>query len=264
MAQTIPFFYKIRGVMEFDEKNIVEEISRFYSSEVVNSLIDSVTRKCWFDIIGKRRSETVHSSFIAWLLDSNESHKMGVQPSSLFLNMLTRRVYTVEQKQSMPDDLSFSVLTKKMKIANASSITEFQIKNGRVDILLTLSLLNNLKIDGKDYDCVRVVIENKVDSKEHDKQTETYHDYFSQNPKAGLTGCENPFYIYVFLTPASNDYLDYKTGSLPECEDKSYIQINYQDIYDSILLPLLSTSSLTEKTRMAIKEYIECLGVSFN
>lgn len=252
--------------MEFDEKNIVEEISRFYSSEVVNSLIDSVTRKCWFDIIGKRRSETVHSSFIAWLLDSNESHKMGVLPSSLFLNMLTRRVYTDEQKQSMPDDLSFSVLTKKMKIANASSITEFQVNNGRVDILLTLELSEKWKdeYEKKEYDCVRVVIENKVDSKEHDKQTETYHDYFSQNPKAGLTDCENPFYIYVFLTPASNDYLDDKTGSLPECADRSYIQINYQDIYDSILLPLLSSSSLTEKTRMAIKEYIECLGVSFN
>ena len=238
--------------------NIKDRISKYYASQSVNRLEDFLTQKCWFDIIDKRNSETAHSSFIAWLLNSNESHQLGIKPCFLFLNTLRCRILTDEQKKSMPQDLENAILTKKIHIEKVETTTEKSTTNGRVDILTTLSLSENIQIKGNSYKYIRLVIENKIGTKEHDNQTQKYHKYFNNNPNEGFTG-GNIFYVYIFLTADSTAYLDMLTE--PECDDKTYIQTNYQDIYDQILTPILSTT-LSEKTRNCLEEYVKCLSIS--
>jgi hypothetical protein len=65
---------------------------------------------------------------------------------------------------------------------------------------------------------------------------------------------DQTYYIFVFLTPISNYDLKFDLGVRPKC--KYYIHINYQDIADHIIEPLLNAENQQSRIAQFLKEYL--------
>ena len=119
-------------------------------------------------------------------------------------------------------------------------------KFGRLDIYAEISLL----IEDKEQK-VKLIIENKVESKENNDQTNGYYQYFEENRKDG----EINFYVYLTAIPT----LELNQLNEPECSCKKFTQINYQDLVDYLLEPALN-QNISDKTKFIIKEYLQSLS----
>ena len=124
---------------------------------------------------------------------------------------------------------------------------------------------------------LQIIIENKVGSTEgqekeldgkektnvavydEKKQTERYYYACSYEEKN-----EEIKQLFVYLTPLSSIYLDdfstLKADYKCSCQ-KNYIQINYQDILDQIITPLVDSPSITARSRVLLEEYINTLTI---
>lgn len=153
-----------------------KRIDEFTSSNLLREIKESLARKSYLEILGKGRDETLHSSFLAWLLDSHESHDLGCQPMQLFLALLVkRRIACDENIQTLPDNLCDAIVTGRTKIEDVTTNTEvFLGDKGRADIVANVKLQG--EFDGMNYLCI--IIENKIFSSEHDEQTSKYDKYY--------------------------------------------------------------------------------------
>jgi hypothetical protein len=100
---------------------------------------------------------------------------------------------------------------------------------------------------------LQIVIENKIDSREgkgkkktgvegYDNATQTQRYHYA----TALKNSEYVTQLYVYLAPAGVD----------KCElDDVYIQINYQDIVDGIIMPMLASSALSLRQRFFLEEF---------
>ncbi len=107
-----------------------------------------------------------------------------------------------------------------------------------------------LLISGKTKN-IKLVIENKVESKENNDQTNSYYKYFNPSENS-----EN-IIIYVYLTPIST--LELIELSEPECNCKEFIQINYQSIVDYLIEPALN-QNISLRTQNILTEYLKSLS----
>jgi dsDNA-binding SOS-regulon protein len=119
---------------------------------------------------------------------------------------------------------------------------------------------------------MQIVIENKIDSAEGGRKTKKNaigvvgYDNATQTKRYYLgtkyTPCDangkpcgidemDVLQIYVYLTPQK----PYQDG----CSDNHFIQINYQDIVDNILMPMLASSSLSIRSRFFLEEFLNQL-----
>ena len=121
-----------------------------------------------FQILRITKNEIRHSNFLSWLLNPNESHKLG----DIFLKRFLREVFSSDKFLEIDQvDVEGMDLTK----------VEIQREWKNIDILI---ILEN----------VVVCIENKVLSKEHSNQLNRYK---------GITESHYPNHnqTFVFLTP---------------------------------------------------------------
>jgi hypothetical protein len=125
-----------------------------------------------FQILRITNNEIRHSNFLSWLLDPNQSHKLG----DIFLKRFLREVFSSEKFGEIDQsDVEGLDLTK----------VEIQREWKNIDILIKLN-------------DVVVCIENKVLSKEHSNQLMRYREIIeSQFPNHKKT--------YVFLTPDGHE-----------------------------------------------------------
>ena len=138
----------------------------------------------------------------------------------------------------------------------------------RIDLFVDCSIdLEGVELNAKR---IQIVIENKIDSVEgkgkrnekagvdaYDNATQTKRYFLGTNMIAidgkGKTldvDAAEILQIYVYLTP--------QEPSEGAC-DEHFIQISYQDIVDSILVPMLSSSSLSQRSRFYIDEFLNQL-----
>ena len=92
---------------------------------------------------------------------------------------------------------------------------------------------------------VNIIIENKVDSKEHDNQTKTYYNYYTTEKKY-----KNDLNLFVYLLPISTSRLYEKLS-----DDEHYININYQLLSDNIFERAL-THDISDRVKFMITEYL--------
>lgn len=119
---------------------------------------------------------------------------------------------------------------------------------------------------------LQIIIENKIDSTEgkmkvnkttgvpeYDGASQTTR-YYLGTKFATFVSCKpsgkeidgmDTLQVYVYLTP--------NEPSRDAGIDDHYIQISYQDIVDGILLPMLSSSSLSSRNRFFIEEFLNQL-----
>jgi len=121
-----------------------------------------------FQILRITKNEIRHSNFLSWLLDPNQSHKLG----DIFLKRFLREVFSSDKFGSIDQvDVEGMDLSK----------VEIQREWKNIDILIKL-------------ENVVVCVENKVLSKEHSNQLKRYKEIIeNQFPNHHKT--------FVFLTP---------------------------------------------------------------
>lgn len=224
---------------------IRNEIIKFKNDIVSQRLESYYGTKSLGEIFGVSRKELAHSNFIAWLFGNQESHNLGSYPFKKFLEIL---VLSSKGIQAEEHKILFdSIITGDLTVDGLQTFTEKSIKSvGRVDIVLEADI-----VYFETAKKLRVVIENKVTTKEHSDQTTKYYDYYESLDEKD---CIN---LYVFLTPISG--IELSDLDEPECSCKKYIQTNYQNLVDYLLEPILN-KDISDKTRVIIKEYLLTLS----
>jgi len=224
---------------------IRNEIIKFKNDIVSQQLDTYYSNKSYSEILGVSRKELSHSNFIAWLLNNQESHNLSSYPFKKFLEIL---VISCKDHQSQKHkELFDAVITGDLSINDLKVVTEKSIKNvGRVDIYVEA----NIEFADQKQQ-LRVIIENKVTTKEHSDQTTKYFDYFESLKRGSWIN------LYVFLTPLSG--IELSELSEPECSCKDYIQTNYQNLVDYLLEPILN-KDISTNTENIVKEYLQALS----
>ncbi|ENG5660850.1 PD-(D/E)XK nuclease family protein [Flavobacterium psychrophilum] len=235
-----------------EENNILTQkleirnsIINFKNDIDVQKLQSLYFSKSFSEILSISRREISHSSFIAWLLDNKENHLLSFFPIQKFMEIIIVRCSTEIEKKH-PAFFN-SVLTDNYSIKSLIIEKEKGLgKFGRLDIYAEILLL----IEDREQK-VKLIIENKVESKENNDQTNGYYQYFEENRKDG----EINFYVYLTAIPT----LELNQLNEPECSCKKFTQINYQDLVDYLLEPALN-QNISDKTKFIIKEYLQSLS----
>ena len=207
-----------------EESKIREMLKNFHNDPNVQKLLSRYRRKSVSEIYGVARRELSHSSFLAWLFDSQADHGLGALACNKLMIMLAsheNRNYPILNPFLVGQQMLRNEVTKEIVID----------EKNRLDIVIT----------NKEHN-IRLIIECKVVAKETNDQTARYYKANGKE-KDGLTN------IYVYLTPNGADS--------PKC--KEFIHINYQEIIDNILNPILKDENLSPRTKFIIDDYILAL-----
>jgi len=237
-------------------------------------LIDYMSRTNLFDTIGKSRNEMTHSRILKYLLSSKE---LCLDSETPMLHLLDAIVSRDMIQNKLDADLKQNILTRSLSIneikeceveftlgeyvsnhsAYCTGFASTSIEKTSAKEKDRLDLYINMSISGCKRKCLELFIENKVYSEESDLQTKRYYDVCQCKPGKGNN--KHSYKLFVYLTPVPSAVLlddSVKTGR-PECDN--YIGINYQDILDFVISPLLANTNLPERVSFILKEYVNCL-----
>lgn len=270
-------------------KSVTQEIDyasimlQFNNDPDFIKLRDRYATKSFLEIMSTDRSETRHSSFLAWLLEGKDFPvKEQDHPIIHLLDILIRR----ESEQSsteqsteklVPDDIKNMVLSRNIKSIQIHEVsTEKSVKDvsnipsqDRLDIYIHCTI----KLKNGESKEIEFIIENKVGSKENGKkkqsedeveeyykktQTERYYFALSKNAKN-----QDSTKIFIYLTPISNADLGNfnKLKADQKSKDEHFINISYQDILDNIIEPLLSSEDISTRIHTLLEEYVLSLSL---
>lgn len=220
----------INAIIEFNNDANVQRLQNFYNSSAFP------------DILGVGRRELSHSAFLAWLFDISASHGLGAAPVLQLLELFVVR--SREQDKGVNDALMKAILSRSITINNTVVKTENSVAKGRADIVIDIGV--GVPDANPTISKLRIVIENKVYSNEHDKQTCTYYKYYETEKQEGEQIC------YIYLTPLLHE---------KDAKCESFVHITYQDLLDNVFEPILLSPDLSERTRFILTEYINCLSI---
>ncbi len=226
------------------EPELIDEIIKFNNDANVQRLQNLYNNPTFLDILAIGRRELSHSAFLAWLFNTAANHGLGATPILQLLELIVRCSH--EQHKEMDGVLRNAILSRSIAIYNTIVSTEYNVKTqtakGRADIVIDV----RVGIPDANISKLRVVIENKVYSKEHSCQTNTYFEYYDKEKQLG------EYILYVYLTPL---LMQYKAS----CD--KFVHLTYQDLLNNVFEPLLLLPDLSERTRFILTEYINCLSI---
>lgn len=270
--------------------NYQDVMLKFNSDPDFIKLRDRYATKSFLEIMATDRSENRHSSFLAWLLEGKDFPvKDQDHPIVHLLDILIRRSQEQSSSQEQSrwpeeaNNIKTIILSRNIKSIHIDEIsTEKTISQvseipsvDRLDIYIEATIVPK----NGDKEKIEFFIENKVGSKENGKktnnetndysnwekycgkpQTERYYFACHDKPKYADT---NKIQFFIYLTPISNVYLD-KFEFLKEdqkSKSKNFININYQDILDNIIEPLLDSNNLPNRIQILLEEYVLSLSL---
>ena len=236
---------------------IEEELLEYNSSPTMQALAEYYNELSFMEILRVERKENYHSHFLKWLFEDPELS--AVTNKRLLLLLLKR--HRQQNGSHFPKSIKDALLTSDLNIENVEAKLENSISNdkgkGRCDIMIDISY-HSSKEKAR---ILHVFIENKTFSEEHKvgktgkMQTTFYHDHYSS--QYGEDNC-----LFVFLNLTSLLELNEITES--KCACKKFIQINYQDLLDNILVHLSNDSTIQQRKQFIINEYIKGLSMNQN
>lgn len=226
-----------------------KSIIKMVDSDTYQELRSYFLHKSIFNILGVARNENIHSNFISWLLNRSENHGLGDYPIKKFLEMLviTQNDTAYSEEQLFPDDLIDIIISGNYEIISMEVVREKAIPKGRIDIFVDVKILS-----AGDQINIKIILENKIYSKEHSDQTQIYYDW----AKKEYGNLER--LIFVFLTPLPTSEL--QSLSEQQCSCKKYIQINYQYLVDYLLEPCRK-QEMPQESSMLIDNYLRSLSL---
>ena len=283
-----------------DNNEFIQELVRFNNSSVVKSLQDTYSSKSFFDILEITRDEKGHSHVIKWLFSLNHLPcEWQHYPIMNFLDLVIQNAQ--KQKIGINKELADSILLREVTVSvenielekSTTGVTATNNKgnqsNGLIDIFIECNVVFKYE-DQKKTQKLKICIENKVDSSEHDSQTWKYYAYLAGNKAIedkGFTKEENKeenittygikidddgtelkicynknsynyskkeeIQFFVFLTPQKNEQV-----SCPH-----FIIVTYQELMDSVLVKLSKQENLLPKDKLFLEEYMNALSIPF-
>lgn len=246
------------------EQNLKKLLDQFDENRENTVLAEKYLSETFFDVVGKAHSETVHSNFLKWFFMQYTWDALAIK------NLIWLAKKRTESLSVFPKILSDIESLKKCTISGIDVKREVSCKvqthkgkkNGRVDIVISC----NLKLE-ETVTPLKIVIENKVDSTDHDHQTFVYYTYFSNKDSRCLEhGMEfkaytkkwkykpehnNEIQLFLYLSPDWN-----RESNKSSCICNEFIKISYQDLYDKVLIDYKPVQSSANKRRqLFLEEY---------
>ena len=229
-------------------------------------------RKSTMEKMGIARSETAHSAFLANLLKSDNG--LGLEESTIMwlLHILIEREdnATAYSTSPIPTDVKAAVLSQTLKYDIEEITTEKVIDDVAPSYFAThynnqkcddrLDIYIKLKVNGLSVKYLEIVIENKVLQDENGPKSKNSSGYDSLfQTQRYYTACSHKkpsdtAQLFVFLTP---DEVEEET----KAKDKHFIQISYQDVLDTIIIPQLDNNMLTSNERQELENYVDALNL---
>lgn len=199
-----------------------------------------------FGITKMSRRELMHSNFIAWALNANSSHALGLFPIYQFIRAVCIIQSGADNTLSRKIDSSLVYkLFGDSFITNVSVKREDSVRLGgtvkHIDLVIEINTTEKI---------LPVIIENKVESKENGSdgdQTVTYFNWGEQE-----YGDRSKYFepIYVFLYPEYNSTMQ---------KSKEYIRMTYQQLVDYVLEP--SMEKCGDSVSIGnYRAYLQCLS----
>ncbi|MGG0849167.1 PD-(D/E)XK nuclease family protein [Peribacillus simplex] len=223
-----------------NEKELKTKLNQLISDSDFLRLQESFEKESLFQLLGFGHRETMHSSFISWLLSPTSSLNLGTFPLKRFLYYICEENLSNE-KTVIDFDLieSDSLQLEEMEVATevAESVVDPETNQelrARFDLYLT-------------NDLVRIIVENKVLARENKDQTETYTKILKHLEDS------YPYELKVFLSPDAM--------VKPKCPE--FIQIDYQGLYDFVIVPCLNHPKITTANKNILEEYIHNLRMVY-
>lgn len=227
-----------QAIIDFSNNDTCQELDAYYR------------QKSNLEVIGRHRKELVHSRILAWLLAPTEFHGLGSFPLKKFLEACVLCQMDSLQKplQGIPANVLDEILVDQTEIEGAQVFWEYPITEGRVDVLAQVVL----KTANKEKRRLWILVENKVDSSEHNSQTQRYRKWV----ESSSGGFE--YYLLVYLTPETS--INLVRLEEPDCDCKDFHQINYQYLLENLFEPSRNRTT-SEQARGLLDDYIRALSV---
>lgn len=231
-------------------KDIVSSIIGFPNSREFLELQGYYQCKSYWEFLGIARKEVYHSAFIAWLLDSSESHAMGV----FCLKRLLAAAVLVESKMGtsccsewldetfrqaiIVDDYTIS----DVRVETEKAVSSDKSRDSRLDIFVECKISIER---GEPFD-LKVIIENKVGSSEHGNQTSRYRKWAAKEFPGAKLAC-------FFL---SSEFGREEKALSEAC----FLRFSYQHLLEYVLTPLL-VSMRDSRERAKVEDYVRALSI---
>ena len=207
--------------MEETMEVFLEKATLLLSDQDFDNLEIALSEPNIFRALRYERKETMHSNFLAYLLNPNENHGLG----SSFLQKILIDVFGNNNKKTNVldiDNINFNTVEIRREWRN-------------IDILVI----------SKEY---LIVIENKIDSQDHDSQLEKYYNIIKVDPKL-----KKKKRHFVYLTPTG-------TEPLQESMKKIYMSYSYNEIGERLETTyLINQHKMSQRTNIYIKDYLTIL-----
>ena len=207
----------------------LEQFNLNFEKNIVKPLKDAgYDEENIFNILNITRQELRHSDFLAFLLNPHRSGDIGEQFLRNFLYLLTKQ-----------DKINYNFIKPPYNsITNVNVYREITVKDGRIDLLM------DLIVTKEKPQAVVIVIENKVDSDQHDNQLGKYRDFLYNSKYQEYQK------IMLYLTPDSAD-----SGY------SEWLEINYELIYNA--LNQIDHTYANPTVKMLINDYKKIIRSEF-
>ena len=264
--------------------DFAKALSKHEKDDNYKKLIQIYSTRSFFDIIGKGRSETMHSAFIAWLLGTKElvSSTGELSPLRGFLSLLLSRCNQGhgQEESRVRNDIMHALLSKSINHVHVETEKALKITEGKSSVTDKADIFITFEADKSEY---LILIENKVGSIEEGPKEkndgpqgviDTYKSLTqTERYYAILTNAEWSYSephkkyedykkIFVFLTPFYDEKIEYPETGKEVANNEHFININYQDLLDYCILPFVKSNYISNKNRFFLEEYIKCLSLS--
>lgn len=208
-----------------------KRIFTMLNSEEFNNLVNYYERQTYLDILGVSRKEVVHSNFLGWLFDSKSNHTLG--------DYAVRKLLEVCYDY-LPQNIQGLVAMGNYEISNLNVSREIKTDNsGILDIFMNFDLFKDDNTSEKLY----IIIENKVESQEHDEQTLKYQQWWENSD------LKNENVLMLYLTPHLGETLS----------SNRFIEVSYTDLSNRIL-KYCEMKEINSIAKYLISDYICCLS----
>lgn len=221
-------------------KELKSQLNQLISDTDFLRLLESFEKESLFQLLGFGHRETMHSAFISWLLSPASSLNLGSFPLKRFLYYICEEnVWKV--KTAIDFDLIESDALELEKMEVATEVVASVIDpdtNTKLNARFDLYLMN---------DNVRIIVENKVLSRENKDQTETYTKILKSLDDSYT------YELKVFLSPDNT--------TRPKCPE--FIQVDYQGLYDFVISPCLNHPKISIANKNLLEQYVHNLRMVY-
>ena len=245
------------------------KIAKFNRCQLVTKFIQLQEAASILEIIGVERKEVRHSKFLKWMF--SERTLNVATPDSPVMHLLDKYIERMGDANPyrITDKIINAIQTRSVIARNISAETghatrgvTYNAMGGSIDLLLRGEFAN---AKGETVAPFSIVIENKVDTVEHDDQTMKYFCYMTGTmvDGANFSAYKSPLHqddeyvFFVYLSPSTEDEMNSPLDIA--CSDH-FVHISYQDVLDGVIMPLLQRDNLSTITHGNLNQYVTSLG----